>query len=143
MQAAIKQAAEPLRLNNKDTIAAAHTLVPRRPHRHGEGDEGSEETGPQPRSGRSRRRRRRRVDGESAPQAQGAAKHREPSPRDGSVEGGQPAGHGGRDSAAGAQGAAGGEDTAASRKRKRRRRRRGGGQRSVDIRASKDSTFSP
>ncbi len=125
MQAALKQAAEPLRLNNKDTLAAAHVLSPPKLRRHGEQGEGGREAGAEGRPGRSRRRHRRRGTGTAA-RAQATA--------------GEPAAE-----ATAAPGERGQDATPAGEAvpKRRRRRRRRGGQRSVDMRASKDSTFSP
>ena len=132
MQAAIKRAAEPLRLNNRETLAAAHVLAPHRQHRHGEqGEADSEAEAGRPR----RRRRRRRPDGTDSTTATTANTTR--------------SGAGATEPAAGAQGATAGSRSEAPeagdpapRKRRHRRRRRPA-QRSVDMRASKDSTFSP
>jgi poly(A) polymerase len=135
-QAALKGAATPLRLPNRDTLEAAHRVIGRRHGRVGahEAGGGRGEAG----TGGGRRRRGR---GGARSRQQAAATGGRHAPADGERAGeetqaGAPGGQPTREPAAPGEG---GE----SRPRRRRRRRRRGGQRSVDMRASKESTFSP
>jgi poly(A) polymerase len=135
VQAALKDAATPLRLTNRDTLDAAHKLVGRRHSHVAAAEERVEDEaadsppgkGGAPGAARPRRRRRRRGsaggEGGQRPQSEVAAAR---------PQAAEPTG--GHDEQDGPP---------ADKPRRRRRRRRRGGQRSVDMRASKESTFSP
>jgi poly(A) polymerase len=128
VQAALKDAAAPLRLTNRDTLDAAHKFVGRRHQHAADLEDASPDSPPEggaPRAARPRRRRRRSPaagDGGQRQEAGAAAEPQAAEPADKSDEHGGPL---------------------AAKPRRRRRRRRRGGQRSVDMRASKESTFSP
>ncbi len=140
-QAALKEAAAPLRLPNRDTLEAAHRVLGRRHPRAGVQQEADGERG---KAGAGRRRRRRARGGSRERQEAGAGDGLAEAPA--GERAGQPDGRqtraarpeGPAPAGSGVQGE-GGE----VRRSRRRRRRRRGGQRSVDIRASKESTLSP